>query len=181
MKIFKRILKNVGFFMGNLCLVYFLEYVCLSSFSYQIVEKLKDKYPERVKSNDWILINGYVIFSFSYQIGVFLSRSSLSLIKIKRVEIVTILQTINFVFFLLNLIFLFVENLWICFGLMIWVGLMAGCSYVNVMYQILESPLLQANEKELALTITTVGNDLGILLASITSTVLGATIFHQEI
>jgi len=59
MKIFKRILKNVGFFMGNLCLVYFLEYVCLSCFSYQIVEKLKEKYPERVKSNDWILINGY--------------------------------------------------------------------------------------------------------------------------
>ena len=55
---------------------------------------------------------------------------------------------------------------------MIWVGLMAGSSYVNVMYQILESQKLMQNEKELALTITTVGNDLGILLASIVSVIL---------
>jgi hypothetical protein len=58
------------------------------------------------------------------------------------------------------------------FLLMIWVGLMAGSSYVNVMYQILESPKLMQNEKELALTITTVGNDIGILLASIVSLIL---------
>jgi tetrahydromethanopterin S-methyltransferase subunit G len=49
---------------------------------------------------------------------------------------------------------------------------MAGSSYVNVMYQILESPKLMQNEKELALTITTVGNDIGILLASIVSLIL---------
>ena len=55
---------------------------------------------------------------------------------------------------------------------MIWVGLMAGSTYVNVMYQILESQKLMQNEKELALTITTVGNDLGILLASIVSVIL---------
>ena len=84
----------------------------------------------------------------------------------------TILQGINFLFFLLNTIFLFIENFYIMFLLMIWVGLMAGSSYVNVMYQILESPKLMQNEKELALTITTVGNDLGILLASIVSVIL---------
>ena len=87
----------------------------------------------------------------------------------------TILQGINFLFFLLNTIFLFIENFYIMFLLMIWVGLMAGSSYVNVMYQILESPKLMQNEKELALTITTVGNDLGILLASIVSVILTST------
>ena len=75
------------------------------------------------------------------------------------------------------MLFLWVENLYICFGLMIWVGLMAGCSYVNVMYQILESPKLAKSEKELALTITTVGNDVGILLASLTSFVLSKFVF----
>ena len=92
--------------------------------------------------------------------------------KIKRVEIMTIIQGVNFLFFLTNTIFLFIENFYIMFLLMIWVGLMAGSSYVNVMYQILESTKLMQNEKELALTITTVGNDIGILLASIVSLIL---------
>ena len=40
----------------------------------------------------------------------------------------TILQAINFLFFLFNTIFLFLKNFYVCFGLMIWVGLMGGSS-----------------------------------------------------
>ena len=156
--------------MLNLALVYFLEYMCLSCFADQFTKKLQAKYPWRL--TEWAYANGYEIFAFSYQIGVFISRSSLSLIKVKRVEILTILQAINFLFFLLNTILLFIENFYVMFVIMIWIGLMAGCSYVNVMYQILESTRLMQNEKELALTITTVGNDLGILLASVGSLIL---------
>jgi battenin len=159
--------------MFNLASVYFLEYMILSCFADQFTKKMIDKYPGRV--NEWAFTNGYEIFAFSYQIGVFCSRSSLSVIKVKKVEILTILQLINFLFFLFNTIFLFLENFYVCFVLMIFVGLMAGCSYVNVMYQILESPSLAKNEKELALTITTVGNDLGILLASLVSLLLTTT------
>lgn len=56
--------------------------------------------------------------------------------------------------------------------LMIWVGLMGGSSYVNVMYQIMSSENLQDNQKELALTICTAANDLGILSASLLSLLL---------
>ncbi len=118
--------------MLNLALVYFLEYMCLSCFADQYTKKLQAKYPWRL--NEWAYTNGYEIFAFSYQIGVFISRSSLSLIKVKRVEILTILQAINFLFFLLNTILLFIENFYVMFVIMIWIGLMAGCSYVNVMY-----------------------------------------------
>jgi hypothetical protein len=62
---------------------------------------------------------------------------------------------------------------------MIWVGLMGGGSYVNVMYQMLENPLLDRNEKELALTLTTVFDDIGILSASILSLVLDNTAFKN--
>ena len=68
--------------------------------------------------------------------------------------------------------------MYVCFGLMVWVGMMAGCSYVNVMYNILESPELAKNEKELALTLTTVCNDIGILLASLVSLLFANTIFY---
>jgi hypothetical protein len=54
---------------------------------------------------------------------------------------------------------------------------MGGSSYVNVMYNILESEKLAKNEKELALTLTGVGNDIGILLASLLSLLLANTAF----
>ena len=128
----KAIMRKVGFFQVNLGLVYFLEYMCLTSFADRYVAKMRLEHPDRV--DEYIFHHGYVIFSFCYQIGVFLSRSSLSVIKIKRVEILTLLQAANFIFFLLNTIFLFIGNFYICFVLMIWVGLMGGGSYVNVMY-----------------------------------------------
>ena len=102
------------------------------------------------------------------------------MIKIPRVEILTGLQLINFLFFLFNTIFLFLGNFYVCFLLMIWVGLMGGGSYVNVMYQILESPNLAKNEKELALTMTTVCNDIGILSASLMSLLLANTAFKTD-
>lgn len=172
----KQIFKKIGFFQINLGLVYFLEYMCLTSFAERYVAKMKIEHPEN--KSDYIYSHGYVIFSLCYQVGVFISRSSLSVVKIKRVEILTILQAINFVFFFSNTMFLFLGNFYVCFGLMVWVGLMGGGAYVNVMYQILESPDLAKNEKELALTVTTVCNDLGILTASILSLIFSNTFLH---
>ena len=73
----------------NLGLVYFLEYMCLTSFADRFVAKMILENPD--KKDEYLYKHGYVIFTFCYQIGVFLSRSSLSLIKIKHVEIMTIL------------------------------------------------------------------------------------------
>ena len=63
------------------------------------------------------------------------------------------------------------------FAFMVWVGFMGGGSYVNVMYRMLESPNLVRREKELALTLTTVFDDIGILTASILSLILMNTAF----
>ncbi len=90
----------------------------------------------------------------------------------------TIIQACNFLFFLLNTIFLFLDDFYVMFVLMAWVGLMGGSSYVNVMYNILESEKLAKNEKELALTMTGVSNDIGILLASLLSLLLANTAFN---
>ena len=106
-----------------------------------------------------------------------MSRSSLSVIQIKIVWILTLLQAINFVFFMFNTIFLFWENLYAQFVIMTWVGLMGGASYVNVMYNILESKVLVKTEKELSLTITTVFNDMGVLFSSLVSLLLTNTVF----
>ena len=65
------------------------------------------------------------------------------------------------------------------YGIMIWVGLMGGAAYVNVMYNLLESHELVRREKELALTLTGVFNDIGILSASLVSLLLVNTAFKN--
>lgn len=62
---------------------------------------------------------------------------------------------------------------------MIWVGLMGGSSYVNVMYYVLEDEQLQKTEKELALTITAICDDVGILLSSSLTLLLDNTAFRK--
>lgn len=63
---------------------------------------------------------------------------------------------------------------------MVVVGLMGGACYVNVMYLVLESQHLFRTEKELAITITSIGDDFGILLASILSLILDTTAFKSK-
>ena len=65
------------------------------------------------------------------------------------------------------------------FAIMVWVGLMGGGSYVNVMYNMLESNKLVKREKELAVTLTTVFDDIGILSASLVSLLLSNTAFKN--
>jgi hypothetical protein len=56
---------------------------------------------------------------------------------------------------------------------------MGGTTYVNVMYQMLESSKLERSERELALTLTTVFEDMGALMAICVSLILDNTAFHM--
>ena len=56
------------------------------------------------------------------------------------------------------------------------VGLMGGGSYVNVLNAILDLKSLDVTEKEMALSLSLLFNDIGILLASVLSLVLASTI-----
>ena len=65
---------------------------------------------------------------------MFISRSSLSFVKIKRVWTITIAQSILFTFYMLNSSVLFCENIYVLFFMMVFVGLMGGAQFVNVIY-----------------------------------------------
>lgn len=60
---------------------------------------------------------------------------------------------------------------------MIFIGLMGGASYVNVMYLVLDSKVLKKTEKELAVMTTCIFCDIGVLFATITSLILSNTLF----
>ena len=79
-----------------------------------------------------------------YQVGVLISRSSLNLIKVKRIDILTGLQFLNFIFWGILAYFKFLDLI-MCFLLQIVVGIMGGAAYVNVFYLILEDKSIKDN------------------------------------
>ena len=96
---------------------------------------------------DFATRNAFVVSQFCYQFGVLLSRSSLAVVRIRRVEALTALQLINLLAWLV-----LAKTQWlvddcdahrqvgytlVMCGWMVLVGLMGGASYVNVFFNIL--------------------------------------------
>ena len=73
----------------------------------------------------------------------------------------------NFIYFLTNTKYLFAESLLANAPIMVWVGFMGGAAYVNVMHNILELPTLKQEEREVALVLTLMMNDAGVLMSSV--------------
>lgn len=132
--------------------------------------------PGSAESYYWPLRNAYIILSFCYSLGVFISRSSLNLFKIRRIEILTILQGLNLALWLF-----FAKThwapLWLQFATMIFVGLLGGASYVNVYYLVNSAPAkgISLKDRELAINMTAIGVTTGITLSSITILILDRT------
>jgi battenin len=147
----------------NMFLVYFLEYTVCSGFC------------ERANYFGYINSKGmffekaqYETFLLCYQIGVFISRSSLFIFKyLTFVELLNIFQFINFIFWLIEAIKGFVSNQWLCFFTLILLGLCGGGVYVGCFYFILNDNKILPEYKELCLNIGTIFVDSGVLLSSI--------------
>ena len=60
---------------------------------------------------------------------------------------------------------------------MIWVGFMGGAAYVNVYHNLLDLPTLKKTEREVALVLSLMFNDTGVLLSSIVTFILDNTIY----
>ena len=120
--------------MSNLAIVYFLEYTITTSFTVANAQQIIDL--KEGREDEFIYKNSYLFFNLSYQIGVFISRSSLACCKIKKVWMITVAQTCLFIFFLLNSFVFFVHTIYPLFVMMVFVGLCGGAQFVNVIYLI---------------------------------------------
>lgn len=101
----------------------------------------------------------------TYQIGVFVSRSSLSLFSTDQIWLMSILQFVNVIFFTFQAIFMTVPMIWVIFIVVLWEGLLGGCCYVNTFNRI--SKELPMQYKSFGLGLTTVGQSCGIVLAGL--------------
>ncbi|KAJ8923748.1 hypothetical protein NQ315_010329 [Exocentrus adspersus] len=101
----------------------------------------------------------------TYQVGVFLSRSSVNLFHIKQTWIMAVFQAINVVIFTTEVIYYYIPNFYIVIALTLWEGLLGGSSYVNTFYRIsIEVP---EENKQFSMAITTFGDSIGIALAGL--------------
>lgn len=100
-----------------------------------------------------------------YQIGVFVSRSSLSLFSTDQIWLMSILQFFNLLFFSYQAVFLVIPNIYIIFGIVFWEGLLGGCCYVNTFARI--SKELPMQYKCFGLGLTTIGQSCGVVLAGL--------------
>ena len=81
-----RVFRQVWGTGANMFAVYFFEYVVSVGFAIRS--------PSLSENGSWWCTNGYLVLQMTYQCGVLLSRSSLALLRVKRVEIITALQVV---------------------------------------------------------------------------------------
>lgn len=105
--------------------------------------------------------------SFTYQVGVFISRSSRSYIAIRQVYWFPILQMANVLLFLAQSIFGLVDLPYLWLTLVMWEGLLGGGTYVNVFHQVkTDTPKEYA---EWGMGVVSLSDSFGIVLAAILS------------
>ena len=148
----------------NLGFVYFLEFTALNS----IAERITHKDPLKHKE-----INIYEAFCMCYNIGVFVSRSSLPLVrKIKKAWIFSLCQMINFAILVCDFYFNILQDYYIRFPMLLELGFFGGGAYAACFYHILNSTVIPQDLKELCVNIATICNDTGTLFSGIATIIV---------
>jgi hypothetical protein len=142
----------------NLMLVYIFEYCCQGL-------SAKSRPPVEYYISEVHCPELYASLQLCYQAGVFVSRSSVQLFQLRRVEIVTVLQFINLVIWFLQAWFKFLP-VYILPGFMVYVGLLGGLSYVNIFYLLRSEPKYPDKDRELCNNIAGIWVNVGILLGT---------------
>jgi len=108
----------------------------------------------------------YLVYQSIYQVGVFISRSSVQVFPIRNLWIPAALQSLNTLVLSFVAIFNFVPWIYIIFPIILWEGLLGGCIYVNAFTLITER--FKGEEKEFCLGATSMSYGLSITLAALT-------------
>lgn len=100
-----------------------------------------------------------------YQLGVFISRSSLPFFRIHRLYPPSFLQCLNFLLLILQALYFYIPSIYIVFAVIFWEGLLGGLVYVNTFAEIRDR--VPTEEREFALGATTVSDSGGIMVAGL--------------
>ena len=158
----------------NLCLVYYLEYVIYTGFSERVSTF---GYVDHPKIKNYL----YEYLCLCCAFGVLISRSSLFIVKHNKcVELYTIIQGCNLIFWIIEIYTKMITTWWILFIHLVIVGLCGGSSYVGCFYFLINTEKIDPTLRELCMNIATIFNDLGILSSAITMLILDNTILKKS-
>jgi len=155
-------------FIIPLMMVYYAEY----TINQGILPTL-DQFPSSNLTDSPIL---YARYQVLYQIGVFLSRSSVRWIQIpsSRLWLLPVLQFLNLAILMTEAVFRWTSRITIIYAFILWEGLLGGAAYVNSFDQV--SQTTPKSDREWALSVATVGDGVGVLFAAITDSILECSI-----
>ncbi|CAF0793936.1 unnamed protein product [Adineta steineri] len=143
-------------YMIPLTLVYFAEYL-INQGLYELVyfRNIKLKHSDQYR---W--------FSVTYQLGVFISRSSVALFRIHHLWVLPIIQFTNLgLFFACIYRTAYIPSIWLVFGLIVFEGLIGGGAYVNTFYKI--SIEIPERDREYSMGVASIGDSFGITAAGL--------------
>ncbi|XP_015457109.1 battenin isoform X1 [Astyanax mexicanus] len=147
------VLKGLWRFIAPLALVYLAEYFINQG----LLELLF--FQESLLSH----AEQYRWYQTLYQIGVFISRTSLYCLKIKKIWLLALLQCVNAVLLSFAVLYQFLPSVWLVFFIVVYEGLLGGAAYVNIFYLI--STETGDREREYAMAAASVGDSVGIALS----------------
>lgn len=150
-------------YMIPLCSVYISEYVINQGIAPTLLFPLEDLPSWLFKSFRDI----YVVYGFLYQLGVFISRSSINFgIRFKKLYIFSILQFLNVIIVLnQSILYLPFKTIWLLLILILYEGLLGGFSYVNTFVSVSEeSPI---HKREFSMGVVGMSDSLGIVIAGL--------------
>jgi len=147
-----RLQKRLFKYSGPLFLVYISEYVINNSII-----------PVASFPNDPFYGREYRYYQFIYQVGVFISRSSVNIIQIRNIWCLSYLQFINTAFLFAVTYLNFIPSIYIIFAIILYEGLIGGGVYVNSFYLLAEE--IEPEIKEYCMSAVSFWYSCGILVA----------------
>ncbi|CAG9529864.1 unnamed protein product [Cercopithifilaria johnstoni] len=111
----------------------------------------------------------YRWYQVLYQVGVFISRSSINIILLPywALVLLPILQFTNVLIFFLESLYFYIPHIWVLFLLILFEGLFGGSAYVNTFSHIHD--FVKPDVREFALSISSLGDSIGIVIAGLLS------------
>lgn len=159
-------------YMIPLTTVYFAEYLINQSIAPTLlfpIEKLPFKQYRDV----------YVTYGTLYQLGVFISRSSSSIIRIRKLYLPSMLQGLNVLILLLQSIYFFIPSVYIIMIIIFYEGLLGGVSYVNTFHLIIDE--IDNDNREFALGAVSMSDSGGIVMSAIVGMFLEKSLCQYQV
>ncbi|XP_031627184.1 battenin-like [Contarinia nasturtii] len=148
-------------FIAPMVIVFIFEYICVSGLFEMIYVR---NLPFGLKLNSEAQYRWFLV---TYQIGVFSARSLGAFLKPRPTWWATVVQFLNFLFFMYTTSMAQASNPWLIFTFVFLLGVVGGLCFVNTFHRLINE--LPANQHKFSLGMITIAESFGIAVGGSTA------------